>query len=409
MKIYNIEKSQTLFARSKDVIPGGLFGHYKQATRDTAPTFFSRADGAYFWDVDGNKYIDFMCAYGPMILGYNHPVVDEAARAQCALGSTVSIAAPVIVELAELMVDMVSGMDWALFGKNGGDATSLAVMIARAATGREKIVKVRHGYHGVAAWMQGKKPGAIPADSQHVLTVPWNDVGAFERLILEYPGKIACFISSPYDHPVYRDNELPSEGYWKQMEVLCKRHGIVLIVDDVRAGFRINLAGSHVEYGFSPDMICFGKAIANGYPLSALMGTDALKQAAEDVFYTGTQFFNAVPMAAAIATLRELRQIDAVATMNDIGERLNRGLVQVAGANGYELVASGVPAMPYYRLADVPMDTHFAWIDECVRRGVYLLGYHNHFVSTAHTDQDIAQACDVADEAFAALRGRVLK
>ena len=95
--------------------------------------------------------------------------------------------------------------------------------------------------------------------------------------------------------------------------------------------------------------------------------------------------------------------------MNDIGERLNRGLVQVAGANGYELVASGVPAMPYYRLADVPMDTHFAWIDECVRRGVYLLGYHNHFVSTAHTDQDIAQACDVADEAFAALRGRVLK
>lgn len=344
-----------------------------------------------------------MCAYGPMILGYNHPVVDEAARAQYAKGNTVSLAAPVMVELAETLVEMVSGGDWALFGKNGGDATSLAVMVARSATGREKIVKVDEGYHGVAPWMQDGRPGTIAADAEHVLSVAWNDADAFAALIDAHPGQIACFISSPYDHPVMRDNQLPAEGYWTRMEDLCRKHGIVLIEDDVRAGFRLNLAGSHIAYGFTPDLICFGKGIANGYPISALMGSDALKEAATQVFYTGTQFFNAAPMAAARATLLELQTLDGANRMTAIGEKLNAALVGVAGQQGYELAASGIPAMPYYRLDNVSRQTHNRWIDECVKRGVYLLNYHNHFVSTAHTDEDIEHICDAAAEAFAAL------
>lgn len=409
MRTYDTSKSQALFERAKEVIPGGIFGHYAAAARREGPKYFSRSAGAHFWDVDDNEYIDYMCAYGPMILGYSHPVVDAAAAAQYRLGNTVSLAAPITVELAETLVDTVTAADWALFGKNGGDSTSLAVRVARAASGRKKILKVKEGYHGVAPWMMASMgdnaptEGILPEDGAHVLEVAWNDADSVEQLLSEHRGEIACFISSPYDHPVLRDNTLPADGYWQKIETLCRANGVVLIVDDVRAGFRIDLAGSNVAYGFTPDLICFGKAIANGYPLSALVGSDALEQAATDVFYTGTQFFNAAPMAAAKATLQELSKADAAKQMTNTGVELNAGLVKVAAECGYELIASGIPAMPYYRLANVKTPVHFAWIDECVKRGVYLLGYHNHFVSTAHTRADLQRTWEVAGEAFAAL------
>lgn len=409
MQTFDTTESEAILSRAKEVIPGGLFGHYAGAITRPGPRFFSRSDNAHFWDVDGNDYIDLMCAYGPMILGYNHSAVDDAAQQQYRLGNTVSLAAPVMVELAELLVDTVTAAEWALFGKNGGDATGLAVRIARAATGRNKIVKVDDGYHGVAPWMVASMgdpkvaQGTVPEDSAHVLQVPWNDAEAFATLVSEHQGEIACFISSPYDHPVLRDNTLPAEGYWPAMEKICRDNGIVLIIDDVRSGFRIDLAGSNVAYGITPDMICFGKAIANGYPLSALVGSDALKDAAQSVFYTGTQFFNAAPMAAAIATIKELHKADAATRMTATGEDLNDGLVKVASQHGYDLIASGVPAMPYYRLGNVPMRAHFRWIDECVQRGIYMLGYHNHFVSLAHTPDDLTRVFDIANEAFIAM------
>lgn len=403
MNTNDVSKSDAMYARAKAVIPGGIYGHYGYSVRKTGPKFFSKSEGAHFWDIDDNKYIDYMCAYGPMILGYNHPVVEEVVRNQLICGNTVSLASPVMVELAETLVDLVTAADWALFSKNGGDSTALAAMVARAATGRKKIVKVTEGYHGVAPWMQDGRPGTTAADTEHVLEVAWNDAAALQKLIDEHPGDIAGFISSPYDHPVFRDNELPAEGYWQHIERLCRKYGIVLIVDDVRAGFRINLAGSNVEYGFTPDLICFGKAIANGYPLAALTGCDALKQAAQDVYFTGTQFFNAAPMAAAKATLLELQKVDAARKMTNFGNTLNKGLVDVAGSHGYELIASGIPAMPYYRLANADRHVHKAWVDECVKRGVYLLWYHNHFVSTAHTQADFQQTCEIVHDAFTAL------
>ena len=405
MSVYKMKKSHNLLEKAKEVIPGGVFGHYKYAIRDTGPVFFSKATGAHFWDIDDNKYIDLMCAYGPAILGYNHPEVDEAAKSQYGLGNTVSLASPVMVDLATTLVEMVDAAEWALFGKNGGDSTNLAVMVARAATGKEKIVKVRDGYHGATPWMQEKgRPGTVSSDANHVLTVEWNDLESFEEILVNHSDEIACFISSPYNHPVSRDNELPAEGYWQKVSALCKQHGIVLIVDDVRAGFRINLAGSNVAYGFTPDLICFGKAIANGYPLSALVGSNALKEAAEEVYFTGTQFFSAAPMAAAIATLLELKKSDAANKMNDYGKKLKSSLIETADEFGYKFIASGVPAMPYFRLAEVETKVHFSWIDECVKRGVYMLGYHNHFISTAHSEEDLAAIIQVAKEAFTILK-----
>ena len=345
-----------------------------------------------------------MCGYGPSILGYNHPEVEEAFKSSSYKGNTVSIASPVMVDLASKLVDMVDIADWALFGKNGGDATSLAVMIAREFTGKKKIIKIDDGYHGVAPWMQDKnRPGVIASDSEHVIKIKWNDLEELENLLSQGNNDIACFISSPYDHPVSRDNSLPNKGYWEKVTSLCKKHGILTIVDDVRSGFRINLKGSNVAFGFSPDMICFGKAIANGHPLASLVGKEEIRTAAERVYFTGTQFFSAPPMAAAIATLNELEKADAPRKLIDYGKNLNSRLEAVASEKGFNLISSGVSSMPYYRLEGESFETHIKWIDECVKRGVYMLSYHNHFISLAHKEEDIDFIESAARQAFESL------
>ncbi len=398
--------SEELFDRARAVIPHGIFGHYAGAHMCHEPAFFASSAGSRFTDVDGNTYIDWMCAYGPMILGYGHPAVEEAAARQMASGNTVSLAAPVMVDLAEALVDMVQGAEWALFGKNGADATSLAVMVARAATGRSKIVKIDDGYHGTAPWMQAPgSAGTVPDDQSPVISIAWNDVEALRQAIAEHGSDIACFISSAYHHPVFAENQLPADGYWQSVELLCAEAGIVTIIDDVRAGFRIHLAGSHAAYGFQPDLMCFGKALGNGHPISALLGTDAVRDAAASTFYTGTQFFNAAPMAAALATITELKALDAANVITDIGNRLNRGLVDVAAAHGHRLVVSGVPAMPFFQIdGEHGRKTLNRWVAECGRRGAYFLDYHNNFVSAAHTDADLDETLATADEAFAAVQ-----
>lgn len=398
-------QSRELYARAQRVIPKGVHGHYGYAVGEESPVFFASSEGAHFTDIDGNHYIDWMCAHGPMILGYQHPAVEEAAARQMAAGSTVSLAAPVMVDLAERLVDMVAGVDWALFGKNGADATTLAVMVARAATGRRRVIKVDGGYHGSAPWMQAPgNPGTVTGDHDLVLTVAWNDAAAVRQAIDQHPDDVACFISTPYHHPVLADNEAPADGYWAEVESICRRAGVVLIVDDVRAGFRLDLAGSHAAYRFQPDLVCFGKALGNGHPIAALTGTEALYQAAADTFYTGTQFFAAAPMAAALATLDELARIDAPRLITDLGRELNAGLADVAAAHHYDLVISGIPGMPYYRNGgEGGFGHHARWIAECVKRGAYLLSYHNNFVSAAHTSDDIARTCEIADQAFTAL------
>ena len=401
---YEVKKSDEYFAKAKKVIPGGIFGHYKYAVRESGPKFFSKSEGAYFWDLDDNRYVDLMCGYGPSILGYNHPEVEEAFKSSSDKGNTVSIASPVMVDLASKLVDMVDIADWALFGKNGGDATSLAVMIAREFTGKKKIIKIDDGYHGVAPWMQDKnRPGVIASDSEHVIKIKWNDFEELENVLSQGNNDIACFISSPYDHPVSRDNSLPKEGYWEKVTSLCKTHEILTIVDDVRSGFRIDLKGSNVAFGFSPDMICFGKAIANGHPLASLVGKEEIRKAAERVYFTGTQFFSAPPMAAAIATLNELEKVDAPRKLIDYGKKLNSRLEAVASEKGFNLVSSGVFSMPYYRLEGESFETHIKWIDECVKRGVYMLSYHNHFISLAHKEEDIDFIESAARQAFESL------
>ncbi len=408
MKTYSFARSQELFERATRVIPCGIYGHFSPAPLvppTSYPFYAASGTGAHFTDVDGNDFIDYMCAYGPMVLGYDNKVVHEAAARQRKLGDTLACPAPVMVELAEKLVDLISFADWALFAKNGGDMTNYATMIARAATGRPLIVAIDGGYHGVAPWMQGGgHHGVLADDVADFVRIPWNDAAAFARVLAENPGKVAGFIATPYHHPTFADSQLPAEGYWQRIRELCDKDGVVLIVDDVRCGFRLSLHGSADYFGFTPDLACYCKAIANGYPISAIVGSEALKGEAAKVFYTGSYWYQAVPMAAAVACLDELVRLDAPTRMQDYGRTLADGLKRLADKHGYELKVSGVPSMPYLRLVDDPsLMLHQRFCGEAARRGAYFTSHHNWFMSCAHTQEDLDRTLAIADDAFAAL------
>ena len=412
-KYYNYKKSNEMFQRACKVIPSGLYGHQGPAEGcwippTSWPYFTDHAQGSYFWDIDGNKFIDYMCAYGPNVLGYNDPDVDAAAMEQAKKENCVTTPSAKIVELAELMVDTVASADWAFFMKNGNDTTQGAIMCARAYTHRKKIIFVNGFYHGVSMWTQKiDYPGVLPEDVANNLYVDWNDFEALEKLVAENEGEIAAFISTPYLHGNFFDNVLPADGYWQKVRKLCTEKGIVLIVDDVRAGFRLDLAGSDHFYGFEADLICFCKAIANGWNVSALCGKEFLKSAMSSLSYTGSYWMSAVPFAAGIACINKLKQLDATKMFREKGLKLTEGLKAAAANNGFNLVVSGEPALFYLRVADDDsLLIHQDWVQEMVHRGIYITSHHNHFMNASLTDEDIARTCEVANDAFKAIRSK---
>ena len=310
-----------------------------------------------------------------------------------------------MVEFAELMVDTVASADWAFFAKNGNDVTTCAVMTARAATHRKKIIFVNGFYHGISPWTQKVDyPGVVPEDVANNLYVDWNDFEALEKLVAENEGEVAAFIATPYMHGNYKDNELPADGYWQKVRELCTRKGIVLIVDDVRAGFRLDLAGSDHYYGFEADLICFCKAIANGWNVSCLCGKESLKSAVSSLSYTGSYWMSCVPFAAGIACINKMKKLDTPKLFREKGLKLTNGLKDAAANNGFNLVVSGEPALFYLRIAnDDSMMLHQEWIAECVKRGIFFASHHNHFINAALSDKDIDLTLEVADEAFKAV------
>jgi glutamate-1-semialdehyde 2,1-aminomutase len=410
MKTYTYKISQALFSRAAQVIPGGIYGHMSPTPLvppTDYPFFVSRAEGSKFWDVDGNEFIDYMCAYGPMVLGYNHPVVEEAARKQAEQANCVTAPSAVMVELAEYLTQTIAIADWAFFAKNGGDMTSYALMIARAATGRKKAILIKGGYHGVAPWAQAPgHHGIIEEDWQNTIRIGWNDVAELEKVVEGNKGQIAAFMATPYHHPTFADSELPMDGYWQTVQQLCKREGILLIIDDVRCGFRLDLRGSNEYFGFKPDLICFCKAIGNGHPLSALVGTEALKTFTAKVFYTGSYWFSAVPMAAALATLKELHRINGPQLMIEKGRKVFGGMVELGRKYGFDVKLSGIESMPYVRIVDADKSNipNQKWCAESTKRGAYLTSHHNWFISTAHTDEDLSRTLEICEAAFKEIR-----
>lgn len=377
--LYTNEKSKELFLKAVEVLPTGIPGHLGPVQSQFIPTsafpfYADRAKDSHFWDIDGNRYIDYLCAYGPNVLGFGNEVVTAAAREQEGRGDCMPLPGRVQVELAEKLCRTIEIADWSFFLKNGGDATTFALMVARSATGRGKVIRVAGGYHGVAPWTQGAgAAGVLPEDLANNLMVPWNDAAAVERILEEQKGQVAAFISTPYDHRIFADNQLPAPGYWQKIRALCDKYGVVLIIDDVRCGFRLSMKGSAHYFGFEPDLACYCKALANGYNISAVVGRDSLRPAASKVFFTGSYWSSAVPMAAAVACLGELERLSGPELMIAKGEKLTQGLQKAAAAEGIDLVVSGVPSMFYMRIAnDDSLMMHQEFCAECARRGSFL-------------------------------------
>lgn len=409
--IYEYPKSREAFARAFKVIPSGIYGHQGPAEgcyipREAFPLFSSRAKGSHFWDLDGNDYIDYMCGYGPNVLGYCDEDVDAAALEQLKKENCVTIPSSIMVDFAELLVDTVASADWAFFAKNGNDVTSLAVLTARAATRRKKIAFFNGYYHGISPWTQKLDyPGVLEEDVINNLYIDFNDFPALEKLFIDHKGEIAGLISQPYMHSNFRDNFYPSEGYWQKVRKLCNDHGVVLIIDDVRAGFRLDMAGSDHYFGFKADLICFCKALANGYNVSALCGRDSLKDAVSSLTFTGSYWMSAVPFAAGIATINKLKALNAPRLFEELGTKLLDGFKAAAENNGFHLVVSGAPSLFYLRLADDnSLMLHQRWVAECVKRGIFLTSHHNHFINAALTMDDISRSVDIAEDAFNTLR-----
>ena len=412
-KINTYEKSRAAFERAVKVIPSGIYGHQGPAEGcyipvEAFPLYSSKAQGTYLWDLDGNRFIDYMCAYGPNILGYHDPDVDAAAARQRAISDCTTLPNTVMIDFADLLVDTVASADWAFFAKNGGDTTTLAIMTARAYTHRKKIVFFKGYYHGVAPWTQKiDYAGVIEEDVMHNLYCEWNNFDQLAEIFDTYKGEIAAVIAQPYMHGNFMDNQLPAKGFWSKVRKLCTDTDTVLIVDDVRAGFRLDLAGSDHYFGFEADLICFCKALANGYNVSALCGKNFLKNTVSSMSYTGSYWMSAVPFAAGIACIEKMKKLDLPKLLIEKGTKLSEGLTAAATKYGFDLRVTGVPSLFYLRIADDPtLKLHQEWIAECVLRGVFFTNHHNHFINYALTDADIAETVEVADEAFAVIRER---
>ena len=388
--------------RARAVIPGGLWGHL-DASRlpEGYPQFFARADGCHLVDVDGRRFTDLMCSWGPIVLGHHHPVVDAAVADQVARGDCLNGPAPVLVELAELVVATVPHADWCQFGKNGTDATTTCVTVARAATGRRKVLVARGAYHGAVPWCSPSVAGVTTEDRAHLLNYTFNDVASLHAAAEQAGGDLAAVMVSAFRHDMGQRQELPTPDFARAVRALCDETGAALVLDDVRAGFRIDLGGSWEPLGVQPDLSAWSKAIANGHALSAVTGREWLREAAMRVFSTGSFWCGAGPMAAAVATLKELHRIDGPARMRELGQRLRDGVAERAARHGLAVDQSGPPQMPTILFADDPeWKRGFAFCAEALRHGAFLHPKHNMFLSCAHTEADIDAVLDAVDAGF---------
>jgi glutamate-1-semialdehyde 2,1-aminomutase len=399
-------KDKELRARAEAVIPGGMYGH--QSTRlmpDEFPQFFSRAKGARLWDADGSELLDFMCAYGPNLMGYGDEAIDAAFVAQLALGDTLTGPTALIVELAEQMTSMVAHADWAMFCKNGADATGMALMIGRAHTRRKTVILAKGAYHGSAPWCATRPAGVTPEDKANQILCTYNDVASLEEAVHAAGDDLAAIFAAPLKHDAFVDQALPNPAYAKRARELCDQTGALLVVDDVRAGLRIARDCSWSTVGVEPDLSSWGKCIANGHPISALLGSEKARHAASAIFATGSFWFQAAPMAAALETLNRVRTTDYLEHIQGLGEKLRTGLAERAAAAGVGLRQTGPATMPLFLFEDDPdMRRGFCWTTEMLRRGIYVHPWHNMFLCDAMTDEDISLTLDASEAAFKVLK-----
>jgi len=401
----DISGSMRLFSVAKELIPGGsqtsskrpqafAFGYY--------PIYVERAEGAHVWDVDGNEYIDYVMALGPVTLGYCYPPVDEAVRAQLKKGVIYGLLSPLEVEAAQEVIDAVPCAEMVRFLKSGAEVTSAAVRIARGYTGRRKVAS--QGYHGWHdQWSIQKNDGGIPeALSEFTLPFSFNDADSLAKLFKENSGQIAAVILCP------AGTVLPEPGFLEAVREMATKEGAVLIYDEIVTGFRIARGGAQEYFNVVPDLACFAKGMANGLPVAAVVGKREIMAKAEHLSISTTYGGEALSLAALVAACKEYKEKNVFETIWKTAEHICDGINEVAQNHGFEPVCYGLAPMAGMKLKHEgnanPDDVWFYFLKECAKRGVLMRKGGCLFVTYSHTEEDAEKTIAVCDEVLGNLR-----
>jgi glutamate-1-semialdehyde 2,1-aminomutase len=380
--------SDALWERAKGLIPAGTQTLAKgpgQWVRGVAPKYLRRGKGSHVWDVDSNEYIDYSMGVGPISLGYAYDRVDQAICAQLADGITFSLMHPLEVEVAELIHEVVPGAEAVRFSKTGADVTSAAVRLARAFTGRDRVVCC--GYHGWHDWYISvtDRAAGIPGAVRELTST--FDFNKLDTVLAAVDEETACVILEPVTF------ELPQNGFLEELQRICRQRGALLVFDEMWTGFRLATGGAQEFFGVTADLACFSKAIANGMPLSVLTGRrDVISLLKGDVFFFTTFGGEALSLAAARETILELREQDVPSHLARQGRKLRHGYNEIASELGLAWTrCSGLDArsiVTFDASAGDPLEIKSLVQQEMLKRGVLWGGFHN--LSFSHSDVDVA-------------------
>jgi glutamate-1-semialdehyde aminotransferase len=368
-----------------------------QFVQNVSPIYLERGRGAHVWDVDGNEYIDYPMALGPILLGYGEGVVDDAIRAQLESGITFTLMHPLEVEVAERIVEICPGVEKVRFGKTGSDALSAAVRAARAVTGRDRVLV--GGYHGWHDWYIGSttRNRGVPK-SVLDLTVPflYNDLGDLDRKL--EAGDVAAIVLEP------SGADVPAPGFLTGVVERARRVGAVSIFDEVITGFRLARGGARERYGVIPDLSCYGKALGNGMPISAVGGSAAVMDVFEEIFFSGTHGGEALSLAAARAVLDAISDGEVLRHINTLGQRMLDGVrASIERHSLFDRISVG--GEPERCVVGFPGQDSLvvkSWVQQCViEHGALFNG--SMFICARHAERDIDQTLAAFDTAFEVL------
>lgn len=413
-----MDTSAVLFERAKKVLPGGVNSPVR-AYRAVGlnPRFIAKADGAYIWDVDGNRYIDYVCSWGPMILGHNHPLIRETVEKAVQDGLSFGASTAREVKIAELMIQMVPNIEMVRMVNSGTEAVMSALRLARGATGRDKIIKFEGCYHGHTDSMLVKagssavsKEGCpssagVPANvAADTLVARYNDLQSVQQLFDQYPGQIACIIVEPV--AANMGVVAPNPGFLEGLRAICDKEGALLIFDEVITGFRLAKGGAQEFFGVKADIVTFGKIIGGGMPVGAYAGSKELMEhiaPCGSVYQAGTLSGNPVAMAAGLAQLSYLNSHPEVyEVIASKAVQLANGMRQAVTETGANVRINQIGSLvaPFFTADSVEsftdatksdLNKYAAYFMNMLEQGVYLAPaqFEAMFVSYAHTDADI--------------------
>ena len=399
VKRYNIEQSREMLHRSDQLIVRGCQGHKRshEMLELGYPVFTQRASGARFWDVDGNEYLDYLMGFGPIVLGHNDPAVSAAVRAQMEEGTIYSTAHPKELEVAELLIDLIPAVEMLGFLIGGSAATSAAVRLARAYTGRDKVI--RCGYHGWHDWSRTEDEGSPSVIAPFTLEVPYGDLDALEDCFKLNDNEVACVIMETIR------GDGPPEGFLQGCVDVAHKYGALCIFDEVKVGFRVAFGGAGEYYDVTPDLTAFSKACFNGYPGSIVAGRKEILGSPQcQSSWMAATFHCDLPSLVSIETVvSEMKRRDGIAYQWKIGNRLIEGINAACeeGGIGYRLTGTG--PMPTPVIEEEDKDRCIAMLQGCLARGFYLHPMHPMFLTLSHTEQDIEDTITAVQESIADL------